>query len=51
MITVLEGKRMTCELDSLVEFTPVIQHGDSRRTAIEEWITSRAKPHEQDVNE
>lgn len=36
----------------LVEFTPVIQHGDSRRTALEEWITSsRAKPHEQDVNE
>ncbi len=36
----------------MVEFTPVIQLGDSRRTALEEWITSsRAKPHEQEMNE
>lgn len=31
---------------------PVIQHGDSQRTALEEWITfSREKAHEQDANE
>lgn len=35
-----------------VEFTPVIQHGDSQRTALEEWITfSREKAHKQDANE
>ena len=38
--------------DGSVEFTPVIQHGDSRRTALEEWIvSSRAKPHEKHMNE
>lgn len=38
--------------DSKVEFTSVIQHGDSHQTALEEWITfSRAKAHEQKVNE
>lgn len=38
--------------DSKVEFIPVIQHGDSHRTALQEWITfSRAKAHEQKANE
>ncbi len=37
---------------SYAEFILLIQHGDSRRTALEEWITSsRAKPYEHDVNE